>query len=318
MVETRGMRQTTKLELRSFPPLGGAIDKLDKTLSLAIYKISLHSSVLEFLLSVIGHQHGIPITAMALHCLTLAAVAEGDKEGLLAMVAVALTLIQVIVWGYAVANNCHEKFYTVSKLKMCASILSLHFLVHFKGTERSRAVASWYFCSYLFTQGVVVALKMYCVRMRPAHALEKEVEGIKREIGRITFRGAKGWTVFESFPSGDAAGAMVFSCVLKEVTGSNWSYLIAVIASYGRMYLFAHHLLDVTVGCLIAKVCTDWIMRGRMIGGWLSLDIVHVLVAIPVFIVYFAKVTKLRRMKLPVKYVSGGNSVASWGHPKKK
>ena len=36
----------------------------------------------------------------------------------------------------------------------------------------------------------------------------------------------------------------------------NLGYLLALGASFGRMYFFAHHIFDVTVGCLIAVMCT--------------------------------------------------------------
>jgi membrane-associated phospholipid phosphatase len=56
---------------------------------------------------------------------------------------------------------------------------------------------------------------------------------IPRHLPRVTFLGTKGFTVFESFPSGDAAGAMVFTTVLAHLTdGVWWAYAPAVLASY--------------------------------------------------------------------------------------
>lgn len=310
-MKTRSM--TTAIP--SIPALGSPIDRVDKFLSLFVYNRSLHFWTLEFLLSIIGHQHGIPITSMALHCVTLAAIndyaIDSSLTSPLLTISAALTLLQLLCWTYAILNHCHEKFYTVSKGVLASSIIASHLTVYHL-SPHSTNVASHYFLSYLSTQSIVVALKMYCVRMRPAHALKETLAPIPRLIPRVTFRGAKGWTVFESFPSGDAAGGACFSVVLAGITGSNWAYLIAAIVCYGRMYLFAHHLLDVAVGCAIAYVVTT--LLGRF-GE--SLTITYVFVSIPFFMAYFSKVLKMRRMELPEEFTSAGHSVASWGHESK-
>ena len=101
-------------------------------------------------------------------------------------------------------------------------------------------------------------LKFVCRRMRPAHALRSECLARTRKLKKMTFLGTKGYTVFESFPSGDAAGGMVASLALINAvpTLGSLGYFLAVGASFGRMYFFAHHVLDVVVGCLIAVMST--------------------------------------------------------------
>jgi hypothetical protein len=49
---------------------------------------------------------------------------------------------------------------------------------------------------------------------------------------------------------------MCFSVCLAEILGTNRAYAFACIASFARMYFFAHHALDVAVGSLIAYVVT--------------------------------------------------------------
>ena len=302
--------------IQSIPALGGMIDVIDKRVSMLVYKISLGSKTLEFLLSIVGHQHGIPITAMAQHCVTLASVSDwisGGSSGTpftpTVILSAILTVVQIMAWAHVCLSDTHEKFYQISKLKLASSILFCNGFVHYYSKGDGRHFASWYFCSYLLTQSVVMFLKVVCVRMRPAHALAKEVADIPRSLPRITFRNTGGWTVFESFPSGDAAGAMVFSVVLEQITGSNLSYLFALGGCFGRMYLFAHHFLDVTCGCLIAFIVTSALNE---FVGVNNFAIAQVLVAIPAFIIFFSKVMKLRKIELPEEY-KANNSALVWG-----
>lgn len=177
----------------SFPPLGSSLDILDKKLSTYIFKIELKSKLLEFLLSVVGHQHGIPITAMCLHCLSLGAANDYFNHGYklsspTVASAIFLTIVQVVCWAAKVSDNKHEDFYLVGKGMLIVCLLFCNAMVNVFGAERSACISAWYYVSYLATQAVVVALKIACTRMRPAHALEEKVKNFRRELPRLTFR----------------------------------------------------------------------------------------------------------------------------------
>ena len=108
----------------------------------------------------------------------------------------------------------------------------------------------------LLTQLVILFLKQTCRRLRPGAALVKSLTSVPRFFPHVSFLDCKGLEAFESFPSGDAAGAMCFSTVLADVLGSNVAYAFAAAACFGRMYFFAHHALDVAAGAGIAYVVT--------------------------------------------------------------
>lgn len=54
----------------------------------------------------------------------------------------------------------------------------------------------------------------------------------------------------ESFPSGDAAGAMAFAVTAVLAGRTNLGVTIALLACTGRVYYLAHHVLDTIAGCL--------------------------------------------------------------------
>jgi len=145
--------------------------------------------------------------------------------------------------------------------------------------------------------------------MRPAHAQRSTLLKIPRLLPRLTFLATRGPTVFEAFPSGDAAGGAVFSLVLVTITGHKSAYLFAAFAALGRMYLFAHHLLDVATGCAIAYVCTTGItvVHGRAMGEvW---GVGEAVCCMGGFIVFYKKVIK-HRTKLPRQWES---KTGDWG-----
>jgi len=133
---------------------------------------------------------------------------------------------------------------------------------------------AFYLCSYMFTQVFVMVGKVFGRRMRPGVALSRELQKVPRAIPALNYLDIKGSTVFESFPSGDAAGAAVFSSAL--VATASWSpyyaCVFAGLSAFGRVYLFAHHVFDVSVGMAIAVACSK-LLNGELTGegpGWWS------------------------------------------------
>lgn len=119
-----------------------------------------------------------------------------------------------------------------------------------------------------------------------------------------------GTTVFESFPSGDAAGGMVFSVVFASLVADQdkaiFGYSFAALAAIGRMYLFAHHLFDVGVGAGIAFVCTNGLKLAHewAMGDEEEFRLAWAVVIMVTFMVFYKKVIGRVRKPLPVQYKS--------------
>mmetsp|Transcript_16501 Transcript_16501/g.34051 ORF Transcript_16501/g.34051 Transcript_16501/m.34051 type:complete len:301 (-) Transcript_16501:70-972(-) len=291
-----------------FPPLNSYLDIADKALTRYVQCLSL--GLIEFPLSIIGSWFGIPLTSMALVPLLIVSMmgVVGEDEVIgdwVTAFGCAFLLLCLTTWFYLLSTEKQHLFYGVSKTKLFISILAVQLSCHYN-SARSSAVASRYLCSYFMTQLWVLWLKFVCRRMRPAHAMTEELKSHKRRLPKMTFLGTKGYTVFESFPSGDAAGGMVASLALIDaIPGVGyWGYALAVGASFGRMYFFAHHVLDVSVGCGIACVCTEALKTvGRAhdfeYGIW------HAVAGMVLFILGYKQLCKMRR-PLPRQFISRG------------
>lgn len=130
--------------------------------------------------------------------------------------------------------------------------------------------------------------------------------------------------MFESFPSGDVAGAMVFSMSLFMSTNlgilsfafvsmsafgtlciffmyhplSYPRHIHTYIYTTGRMYFWAHHLFDVSVGALIAAICCS-ILNAAI--GWENFNVFY-LTAIGSLSRYAIKYFYSRPRNLPKKF----------------
>jgi hypothetical protein len=151
-----------------FPPLNSAFDKFDKALTYKIQKFVplLH---LEYPLSVVGTWHGIPLTSMAFCPLALASI---SCPFIYLRVLVGLLFTALLgVWFWAIANDCHEKFYMIEKATLMVAVLTAQAVATIVGVAYDNEgspghIASWYLCSYLFTQLIILFIKVTCKRMR--------------------------------------------------------------------------------------------------------------------------------------------------------
>ena len=89
--------------------------------------------------------------------------------------------------------------------------------------EHGAAAALFYVSAYMFTQTFIMILKVIVARVRPGTALAKELRGRRRHLECLNYRDKKGMTVIQAFPSGDVAGAMVFSVALFIIDGTSLS-----------------------------------------------------------------------------------------------
>ena len=163
-------------------------------------------------------------------------------------------------WVSLVSSGDHYPMYSARRVPW---YLTLVLILATWGSVAAHGAAlpSFYVSAYMFTQTFVVALKYVTRRMRPGIVLDLRLKRVRRHLPCLNYRGKRGATVLESFPSGDVAGAAVLSTSLYLATDSYASFLFTVGSAFGRMYFWAHHLGDVLVGAAIAVVCTVAIHR---------------------------------------------------------
>ena len=267
----------------------------------------MYISYLEIPLTVVGTWFGIPLTAMALAPLVLATTASPTSFLLFSVCSAAL-VSAFVVWFYFLFLGNEESFYAfphtylfvVMLLVQCLASYSQNYVT---GSGSPSSVASWYLVSYLLTQLVVLFLKLVCRRLRPALARPSSHASLRRLLPSITFVGKKGYMVFESFPSGDAAGATVFAIVLSDLLGGPWwPYLLAVGSAFGRIYFFAHHIGDVAVGAALAAAVTVGCKRAAGPGGG-AFELRHAVAAMILFAGTYGQLVKRLRLTLPRQFV---------------
>lgn len=258
---------------------------------------------IEYPLTVIGTWFGIPLTSMSLIPMLIGSYYSYTNN----IEAQGYTLTSLIYfttvlgyWFYTINAKKSYTFYALPKTYLFLLVVGVQISSFYTSLSVS-SITSYYLNSYYITQIQILSLKYICRRMRPAHACYDKLKGRKRMLKEVTFLGTRGFTVFEAFPSGDAAGGMVASTVVWVVTGSKWSWIWALGASYGRIYFFAHHVFDVFVGCLIAGSTTLFLKPGGVggkvfegfgFGGW---DLKWAVIGTVLFVVCYKRVLKQRK-----------------------
>lgn len=299
-----------------FPALGSSLDKLDKALTSPFNRMYL--SVFEWPLSVVGTWFGVPITSMCLCSVVLGALHSRNAD--LIGLSVLLGTLALGLWFYLLVNGRQEEFYGVPKTPLFLAIIGAQVTTHISNLQNPSSgnpssVSAWYLISYLLTQLIVLFLKCVCRRMRPGAAIAPALSSVPRLFPALTFLDCKGFMVFESFPSGDAAGAMCFSAVLASVLSTPWAHALCLLACVGRMYLFAHHFLDVACGAAIAFAVTSALGGLRGAERETKLRVLyaddfalwHSIVVVAIFAVLYGAIQKTFRMKhLPKQFASKG------------
>lgn len=97
-------------------------------------------------------------------------------------------------------------------------------------------------CACGLTQIINQSLKIFFGRRRPGIITGKP------RLYPIYEHVQKGFTVFESFPSGDSAQAGSFSAALIVYTGNPAWVVVALLAMFGRVYYWCHFVGDTLVG----------------------------------------------------------------------
>eukprot|EP00939_MAST-03C_sp_MAST-3C-sp1_P002147 g2147.t1 len=268
------------------------LDTLDKFLSWPFFSVqffaksggkntesSTKGALCEWILSVPGVWFGVPSCALVWLSTVLVLVDDPPRDdfGILTtratpyarraawagVVCVPLFLALLYRWICLVRAGNHYPMYDAKRMPYyLAAVFAACELAPL--SKHGLSLPCFYVSAYLFTQIFVLALKYTARRMRPGICLEMKLNRTKRYLPTLNYKGKKGATVLESFPSGDVAGAAVFSYVLFIVTGNYASFAFAFASAFGRMYFWAHHLGDVVVG--FAFGCAGPALLHRLVG----------------------------------------------------
>ena len=132
----------------------------------------------------------------------------------------------------------------------------------------------------LGTQIIILVVKRRAARRRPC-ARTDFPRVLPTRFAPLSSFISTGKYMDESFPSGDAAEAVVFAATLLR---AGWTFhlplFLVFLSATGRVYFHAHHVLDVTFGSIVAAVSCYFI------SNWLTeeLDWYIPLVCVGLFI----------------------------------
>jgi len=180
----------------------------------------------------------------------------------------------------------------IRSLQLGFAYLAAIVLVSSTASSRANQAQLKFALCMLIAQLPTLALKIVSKRLRPvvadAHWLNvvtvRRLLGVHESVN--TPKEAR-----ESFPSGDAVGAGVFYGVLACSTDSSLWLIPVVITLFGRVYFWAHHIGDVSVGCIIG-LSVSYVLHA--IVGDMVLTLWHFLGVLAAFMLVWHSLSKLR------------------------
>jgi len=138
------------------------------------------------------------------------------------------------------------------------------------------AACTFYVCAWFYSQLINQSLKNTFWRRRPIASLSVEKgELAHRHFPQFKMRLRELPECLESFPSGDSAGAGAFGFSAYLFTGQPLWLLVTAAGMFGRVFMHAHHLLDVVLGASIGLACAA--LLNFAIGGWKTCGWPHLL-----------------------------------------
>ena len=167
-------------------------------------------------------------------------------------------------------------------------------------------------CAWLCTEIFNHLLKILARRMRPVVALRSELADTQRHFPALQSILSIGETAFQSFPSGDAGGAMAFSYVLYRYGAGHWVWSLAFLSSFGRLFLHAHHFFDVVAGCLLCVWTSRYLvdfygleegLNALHVGGWML-----------AFVAFHLGERKFLPFEIPAEFRGKGESIYGRSH----
>jgi membrane-associated phospholipid phosphatase len=303
-------------------PQRGKIDALDEALSLPMMRLQ-PGAVVEFLIAVPGTWFGMPPFAWIVMPLWVAWLECREEETthelaplvwLVGLCFPATLLSLVTFYRYLSAGNVAPIFHVATYLFLPCILLPSVFIRPVLG-KHAVHVTSLVVSSWFFTQILNHAIKITARRMRPVVSMRSQLCDIKRQYPDLQRVLMIGETAFQSFPSGDAGGAMAYSYVLYCCGQGPWVWLLALASSFGRVFLHAHHVFDVSGGCLLSWLSSRFLVdRYGVESGMNSL---HVLATSMAFVALFVFDRKYINSEVPAEFRNGKSLYGKKHTPKK-
>ena len=263
------------------------LDGIDKAVSIFMFRLSL-PPIVEAIYSIPANFFGLvpSITIFPLWIALLAldegAVSNGGTENrdgqqqrkvlILKSIAVLLTILFLVAWGlYQIGNTPLEKVMAQKYFYLLGICFNVGFLTYTfsespsddpysTSSMKAFSVAIYLLFLWPLSMLVILILKMSSQRLRPVAFDATRKRESDRWLDKKAFPNICHFLAShqpnESFPSGDALSAAIFAILLVNVspryTIHAWSILLLVCT--GRMYVLAHHFLDVVAGSILACV----------------------------------------------------------------
>jgi len=263
---------------------GSKLDSLDKRCSRVVFELCFPSWG-ELLMSIPGAYMGFPQAFLGPTPLVVAAlthVSLGAQPPLLLLKAA----VAALAAGAAAFYGSLAGYFPAKEAAMATIALMTPFscgaLAQLCTLPAAKAAGYQSLSSAMFACAVCIPLKAGFHRLRPAVALGF-INEVKRRRSRLFIPYIKGMCAggqrLDALPSADVAIAGASAALLWQAGFPVLACGMVAGSAFGRMYLWAHHFLDVVAGCSIGVASTLLLQR---IGWGGSLR--HVLYTYLVFI----------------------------------
>mmetsp|Transcript_1786 Transcript_1786/g.5005 ORF Transcript_1786/g.5005 Transcript_1786/m.5005 type:complete len:297 (+) Transcript_1786:85-975(+) len=232
---------------------GSAIDRWDKWVSYHL-AFSWSLGLAELPLAVPGTWFGTTTTSLGSAPLLLALAADHANSRLV-VAAVVTFIVALVVFGLVVCGMADRNLLWWKPPVVVAYSVAL---ARWLSPDRGLQVIAFYISAWGYGVLLGTLLKTVYARRRPCVSMEGCEKISDMRLLPLHEHLCMGYTAIESFPSGDACGGGVASATLYLVTGgaSMLVWLPMVLSAYGRMYIWAHHFLDVAVGAALGAGTT--------------------------------------------------------------
>jgi membrane-associated phospholipid phosphatase len=275
------------------------LEEIDLLLSRPIFRLNL-GVWFEYVMLFFGSWFGLPVPSWGLWTASLAVMDEYKSlSSETFQVTMSLLVLAFILYSVSyirwVSKGKYQRVY--GNLKQLAAIPLLFATVFYYGTTtHGYNVGAFFVVSWNVAETIGHTLKYSFHRLRPV--AYEDLSAAKRYVPEVQDMFKRGHTAMESFPSADTIGGAVFSATLYK-TGFlplEVALPLSLLIALSRLYLQAHHLLDVTVGLVLgwSTALQMWVLFGadRALGP------AHAICSIFVFVVYALAARKFK-VELP-------------------
>ena len=238
------------------------VSSIDDALSKPLFRASLPGPV-EWIFSFPGACFGVP-GVIAGPLLALSGSCGGGVPLHWQILTGALVLLYLAMFNYAVVRFAA----TPDDDKSYQKLLGFHFpiplaiflLAAYTCPESVTVAMQHYSVTTLSAQILIVVLKRSSRRRRPCARTDLISVLAPRAVSLSAFVATPKYAN-ESFPSGDAAQAAIFTGTLVAFGYSQWWLLLTLLACSGRVYFHCHHVADTAVGAAVAATVSSLVAR---------------------------------------------------------